>query len=109
VISEEGTIVDPEKIKSIMEWPIPKNVVDIKSFMGITSYYRRFIKGFSKITYPITSLQEKGIRFTWSKKCQDKFNKLKALLTTTPILRVVDPNKDFTVCVDASKEAWEVS
>jgi hypothetical protein len=104
VISEEGIAVDPEKIKSIMEWPIPKDVADIRSFMGITGYYQRFIEGFSKIAYPITSLQKKGIRFTWSQKCQDNFDKLKGLLTTTPILRVVDPDKDFTVCVDASKE-----
>jgi hypothetical protein len=56
VISEEGIAVNPEKIRSIMEWPIPKDVEDIWSFMGITSYYRRFIEGFSKIAYPIKSL-----------------------------------------------------
>jgi hypothetical protein len=87
-----------------MEWPIPKDVADIRSFMGITGYYRRFIEGFSKIVYPITSLQKKGIRFTWSQKCQDNFDKLKGLLTTTPILRVVDLDKYFIVFVDASKE-----
>ena len=64
MISEEGIAVDPEKIKSIMEWIIPKDVADIRSFMGITNYYYRFIKGFSKIVYPIKSLQKKGIRFT---------------------------------------------
>jgi hypothetical protein len=72
--------------------------------MGITGYYRRFIEGFSKIAYPITSLQKKGTKFNWSQKCQDSFNKLKELLTSTPILKVADPDKDFTVCVDASKE-----
>jgi hypothetical protein len=66
VIYEEGIVVDPEKIRSIMEWPIPKDVVEIRSFMGITSYYHRFIEGFSKIAYPITSLQKKGIKFTWT-------------------------------------------
>jgi hypothetical protein len=60
MISEEGIAVDPEKIKSIMEQPIPKDVEDIISFMGITSYYQRFIEGFSKIAYPITSLQKRG-------------------------------------------------
>ena len=77
MIFEEGIAVDPDKIRFIMEWPIPKDVVDIKSFMGITRYYRRFIEGFSKISYPITSLQKKGTRFTWSRECQDIFNKLK--------------------------------
>jgi hypothetical protein len=87
-----------------MEWTIRKDVAGIRSFMGITSYYRRFIKGFSKIAYTITSLQKKGIRFTWSQKCQDNFDKLKGLLTTTPILRVAYPDKYFTVCMDARKE-----
>jgi hypothetical protein len=72
--------------------------------MGITRYYHRFIKGFSKIAYPIMSLQKKGTKFNWSQKCQDNFNKLKELLTSTPILKVADTDKDFTVCVDASKE-----
>jgi hypothetical protein len=69
VISEEGIAVDPEKIRAIMEWSIPKDVADIRSFMGITGYYRRFIEGFSKIAYPITSLQKKGTKFNWSQKC----------------------------------------
>ena len=60
VISSEGIAVDLENIKSIMEWPIPKDVTDIRSFMGITGYYCIFIEGFSKIAYPITSLQKKG-------------------------------------------------
>jgi hypothetical protein len=104
VISSEGIIVDSEKIKAIMEWLVTKDVVDIRSFMGITRYYGRFIEGFSKIAYPITSLQKKGTKFNLSQKCQDSFNKLKELLTSTPILKVVDPDKDLAICVDASKE-----
>jgi hypothetical protein len=104
VISEEGIVVDPEKIRTIMEWPIPKDATDIRSFMGITGYYHRFIEGFCKIAYPITSLQKKRTKFNWSQKCQDSFNKLKELLKTAPILRVVDPDRDFIVCVDVSKE-----
>jgi hypothetical protein len=72
--------------------------------MGITRYYRRFIEGFPKIGYPITSLQKKGTKFNWSQKCQDSFNKMKELLTLALILKVADPDKDFTICVDASKE-----
>jgi hypothetical protein len=72
--------------------------------MEITAYYHRFIKGFFKIAYLITSLQKKGTKFNWSQKCQDSFNKMKELLTTTPILKVTDIDKDFPICVDASKE-----
>jgi hypothetical protein len=87
-----------------MEWLVPKDVADIWSFMGIIGYYRRFIEGFSKIAYPITSLQNKGTKFNWSQKCQDIFNKMKELLTSTLVLKVAYPDKDFIVCVDASKE-----
>ena len=67
---------------------------------GITGYYRRLIEGFSRITNPITSLY----KFVWDKKCEESFKKLKELLTTTPILRIVDPNKDFVVCTDACND-----
>ena len=87
-----------------MEWPVPKDVTDIQSFMGITGYYRRFIEGLSKIAYPITSVQKKGTKFNQSQKCQDNFNKMKELLTSAPILKVADLDEDFTICVDASKE-----
>jgi hypothetical protein len=60
IILEDGVVVDPENIKAIMDWPTPRNVFEVRSFMGLVGYYRRFIKGFSKIIHPITSLQEKG-------------------------------------------------
>jgi hypothetical protein len=91
IISEDGIAVDPEKIKEIVEWPRPTNVAEIRSFMGITRYYRRFIENFSKISFSITSLQKKGIKFIWSQKCQESFNQLKEWLTTAPILKVCQP------------------
>ena len=72
--------------------------------MGLTWYYRIFIDIFSWINNDITTLQKKGIEFVWSQQCQDSFDKLKHLLTTKPILRIVDPNKDFVVCTEASKD-----
>eukprot|EP00253_Pinus_taeda_P030964 PITA_30964 len=87
-----------------MEWPIPKDVADIRSFMGLAGYYRRFVEGFSRIAYPITSLQKKGKVFKWIAECQQSFDRLKHLLTTAPILSIAAPNKDYVVCTDASKE-----
>ena len=77
VVTAEGIAVDLEKIKTIMEWRVPQNVADIRSFMGLAGYYRRFIEGFSKIAYPITSLQKKGKPFKWTEEFQNNFEKLK--------------------------------
>ena len=104
-MTKEGISVDPEKIKAIEDWPVPKDVTNFRSFMGITGYYWRFnIEGFSRIANPITSLQKKGKKFDWNQKCEDSFKKLKTLLTNTPILRIAYPNKDFVVCTDACND-----
>ena len=63
IILEEGIFVDPDKIEAINNWPTPKNVTEVRSFMGLVSYYRIFIEGFSKVAHVITSLQRKGIKF----------------------------------------------
>ncbi len=87
-----------------MDWPIPRNAHEIRSFMGLAGYYRRFVEGFSKIAKPITTLQRKGVKYEWTVECNNAFSKLKRLLTSAPILRVPDMDKDFTVCTDASKQ-----
>ena len=66
VISKEGNAVDLEKIRAIMEWVAPKSVDEVRYFMGLVGYYHRFIKKFSWISYPITSLQRKGKKFEWT-------------------------------------------
>lgn len=104
VILADGIVVDLEKIKTIMEWTAPKNVVDIRSFLGLDRYYHRFIEGFSKSTFPMTSLQKKGHAFQWTVECQQSFERLKHLLTTTPMIKVADPEKSFVVFKDGSKE-----
>jgi hypothetical protein len=72
--------------------------------MGLVGYYRRFIEGLSKISHPVTSSQKKGTKFVWTTKCEYNFNLLKELLTSAPILNIVDPNENFLVCTDACKE-----
>jgi hypothetical protein len=104
IISEQGIAVDPENIKAIRGWPTPRNVSDVRSFMGLYGYYKRFKVGFSKISHPITSLQKKGTKFEWTLKCENNFNLLKELLTSEPVLNIVDPNESFVVCTDACKE-----
>jgi hypothetical protein len=108
IISSEGISVDPEKIKVIMEWPVPKNAHEVRSFMGIAGYYRRFLEGFSKIAKPITTLQQKGVRYEWTKECDSAFIDLKRLLTSAPILGVSDMENDFTFFTDVSKQGLGV-
>jgi hypothetical protein len=100
----DGIAVDPENIEAIREWSVPKNVIEVRSFMGLAGYYKRFIDGFSKIPQPITSLQRKRVKFQWTLNCEKNFQHLKQLLASDPILRIADPNGDFIVYADACKE-----
>ena len=88
-MTKKRIYIDPEKIRVIEDWPVPKDVTDVRSFMGITGYYQRFIEGFSRIANTITSLQNKGKKFDWNSKCEESFKKLKTLLTSAPILIIV--------------------
>ena len=91
IISKEGISVDPKKIEAIMNWPTPRNVTDVRSFMGLAGYYKRFIEGFSNVANAITSLQKKGTKFEWTLKCEESFQQLKNLLTSATVLKVADP------------------
>jgi hypothetical protein len=77
IISNGGITVDHAKVKEIMEWRVPTTVTEVRSFLGLAGYYRRFIEGFSKIAKPMTSLLEKGREFKWDEKCQESFDQLK--------------------------------
>jgi len=85
VVSEEGISTNDAKIKAIKTWPTPKSVKDIKSFIGLASYYRRFVQGFSKIAKPLHKLGEKGVKLVWTDEAQQAFDTLKEALTTAPV------------------------
>jgi hypothetical protein len=104
IISGEGISIDPEKVKAIMEWPVPKNSHEVRIFMALAGYYRRFVEGFSKKVKPIITFQRKGVRHEWKEECDSAFNKLMRLLTSAPILRVPDMEKNFTFYMDALKK-----
>ena len=101
IMSKEGISVDPEKIEAILNWPTPRNAIDVRYFTGLAGYYRRFIEGFSKVAHAITSLKKKGVKFEWTSKCEESFQRLKNLLTSALVLKVADLEKDFVVCTDA--------
>ncbi|KAK9166712.1 hypothetical protein Scep_001903 [Stephania cephalantha] len=101
VISDRGISVDPSKIHPVIDWPTPETVTDIRSFLGLAVYYRRFVKDFSKIATPMTKLTKKDVPFNWSKECDDAFTQLKMRLTTAPVLVLPEPGKELTVHTDA--------
>jgi hypothetical protein len=101
IISNGEISVDPAKVKEIMVWSIPTTVTEIRSFLGLAGYYRRFSEGFSKIAKPMTSLLEKVREFKWDEKCQDSFDQLKLRLMSPPVLVMPDLQKGFDIYCDA--------
>jgi hypothetical protein len=77
VVSSEGIVVDPSKVKEVMEWKPPSSVSEVRSFFGLAGYYRRLIPNFSKITKPVTELLNKGNKYVWSETCDEAFKHLK--------------------------------
>ena len=102
VISEKGIAVNPDNVKAIVEWFPPKNVKDVRKFLGLASYCRRFVQNFSKIAKPITDLLMKNKKFLWSPECQASFELLKQKLTSAPVLIPPDTSKPFQIFCDAS-------
>lgn len=105
IITNKGIKPDPSKIEVVKNYPIPKNIKDIQSFLGLANYYRRFIKDFSKVAQPMTALLKKNVKYNWCEKCDTAFNTLKNLLTTPPILQYPDYSEEFIVTTDASQTA----
>lgn len=102
IVSENGLVTDPDKVKAVTEWPIPQNKKNVRSFLGLCSYYRRFIQGFSTLAKPLSELTEENRRFSWNSSCEDAFMKLKTKLTTAPVLAFPTPNEVFILDTDAS-------
>ncbi|CAA7039969.1 unnamed protein product [Microthlaspi erraticum] len=90
-VSEQGVSADPEKIEVIRDWPRPTNVTEVRSFLGLAGYYRKFVSGFSSIAKPMTKLTGKGVPFVWSDDVEKAFVKLKEALTTAPVLTLPEP------------------
>ncbi|GJT41243.1 putative reverse transcriptase domain-containing protein [Tanacetum coccineum] len=102
VIDSQGIHVDPAKIESVKDWASPKSATEIHQFLGLAGYYRRFIKGFSKIAKPMTKLTQKKVKFDWGDKAETAFQLIKHKLCSAPILALPEGNEDFIVYCDAS-------
>ncbi|XP_050914801.1 uncharacterized mitochondrial protein AtMg00860-like [Lathyrus oleraceus] len=103
VISGDDIIVDPSKVDAVLQWETPKLVTKIRSFLGLTGYYRRFTEGFSNLALPLTHLTRKGQAYVWDIHYEESFRELKKKLTTTLVLILPNPFELFVVYCDASK------
>ena len=103
MVSENGISVDPMKVEAVNNWPRPTNVSEIRSFLGLAGYYRRFVEGFSKLASPLTQLTRKNMKFQWNENYEKSFEELKHRLVTAPILSIPSGAGGFIVYSDASK------
>jgi hypothetical protein len=103
IISREGISTDPIKTQDVVEWKRPTTITEIRSFLSLAGYYRRFIEGFAQLPAPLTRLTRKGIKFEWTKDCEENFQELKCWLVTIPVLTVPTSGIGYTIFCDASK------
>ncbi|GKD35106.1 putative mitochondrial protein [Tanacetum coccineum] len=101
VISAKGVSIDPSKIEAMKNWPVPRNIKELRGFLGLTGYYRRFIKGFATISQPLSNLLKNNV-FHWSTDAQISFENLKEAMIQTPVLALPDFEVEFMVETDAS-------
>ncbi|KAA0043070.1 reverse transcriptase [Cucumis melo var. makuwa] len=104
VVSKAGVSVDPAKIETVTSWTRPSTVSEVRSFLGLAGYYRRFVENFSRIATPLTQLTRKGAPFVWNKACEDSFQNLKQKLVTALVLTVPDGSGSFVIYSDGSKK-----
>ena len=102
ILTTNGVKMDPEKVSAILNWEAPKNIKDVRGFIGFANFYRRFIDNFSTLAAPLIRLTKKDARFDWTNPCQDAFDRLKAAFVTAPVLRHFDPLLPCVVEADSS-------
>ena len=105
IVGESGIRMMPGKVEAIYNWLIPNDRTELKAFLGLAGYYRRFAKGFAQRAVPLNKLTSKATLFKWGKEEQQAFNDLKTLLTNAPVLHKPDYTKDWVLDVDASQIA----
>nr|GFB71602.1 putative reverse transcriptase domain-containing protein [Tanacetum cinerariifolium] len=106
LVNREGIHVDPSKVELVKNWKTPESPIEIRSFLGLVGYYRRFIENFSKIAKPLTQLTQKNKAYVWGDKQEEAFYILKEKLCNAPVLELPDGPNDFVVYCDASNQGF---
>nr|GFB69035.1 retrotransposon protein, putative, Ty3-gypsy subclass [Tanacetum cinerariifolium] len=104
IISAEGITMDPAKVEAITKWPRPTSVTEVRSFLGLAGYYRRFVEGFSRLALPLTKLMRQGEKFVWNEEREKSFEELKQRLVSAPVLTLPSGSGGFQIYSDASKK-----
>ena len=102
IINNEGIQPDPANIMKVQNWPTPRNATEVRAFLGLAAYYRKFIKGFARLAAPLNELTRKDVPFEWTTDCQFAYDTFKEKLTSPPLLGYPDFSKEFTLHADAS-------
>ena len=102
IVTRDGIAADPEKIATIKDWPVPKDLKELQSFLGFANFYRRFIERYAKRAAPMTDLLKGNATFEWTAGAQRAFDELKELFTTAPLIRHFDPKLKMKLETDAS-------
>ena len=106
IVMGQGKIkMEEDKVVGMLNWPVPKMVRDVRKFLGLTNYYRQFVKDFAKLAQPLNNLTRKEEKWRWGSKQQDTFEQLKQVFTSRPLLVTPDIDKEFRVEADASNFA----
>src|SRR5262249_714206 len=105
LVSQGQVRMEERKVQAILDWPSPTRVTELRSFLGLTNYYRKFVQGYSKKVAPLTDLLRKNEAWQWTTTCQDAFDQLKMAVATEPVLRLPDFELPFEVHTDASDGA----
>uniref|UniRef100_A0A3B1IWX9 Reverse transcriptase/retrotransposon-derived protein RNase H-like domain-containing protein n=1 Tax=Astyanax mexicanus TaxID=7994 RepID=A0A3B1IWX9_ASTMX len=107
VVSGAGVETDPKKTEAVRDWPVPRNAKMVHSFVGLASYYRRFIRGFADVAAPLHNLTRPGVTFRWSDEAERAFKELKSRLCNAPVLAYPNMSESFIVDTDASDRGLE--
>ena len=101
VISDQGVSTDPSKIQAVQAWPVPQDTKEVRRFLGLVGYYRRFVRGFGIIARPLFNLLKKGTPFVWTDNTEQAFTLLKQQLISAPVLALPDFSRPFVIETDA--------